>query len=291
MSLLNYFFSEKRCVLSPENMGGYSLNKNGFVDLSEQSIDCSKLANKYIKCDFSKSLFALSNTIYWIEDKIFIDSIFYKTVFKAIAEHGNTFRSCTFKDVNFKAAILGYDSSCYINCNFENVKFGAFIKPQFKDCNFINCNFYNVDLQASNFDNCVFTGTLDNVWFRGEFPTESLKKEFGSAKQNKMLNVSFENAILHDVTFSNNCDLSTIVFPKHGHYLFFDNWDEQLNLILTKGTTNQTITTSNDVASFVEIYKVHSTNQKYYILNIEDLLNEYSEKAVDIIRKNATLEM
>ena len=71
------------------------------------------------------------------------------------------------------------------------------------------------------------------MWFRGGFPTESLKKEFGNAKQNKMLNVSFEDAILHDVTFSDNCDLSTVLFPKQGKYLFFDNWDEQLDMITT----------------------------------------------------------
>lgn len=145
-----------------------------------------------------------------------------------------------------------------------------------------------MDLQASSFENCEFIGKLENVWFRGGFPTDSLKKEFGFAKPNKMLNVSFEKAILHDITFSDNCDLSTLILPKQGKYLFFDNWDEQLNMILDKGTTNQPVNIANEIASFVAIYKVHSEKQKYYILNIEDLLREYSEKAVEIIRQNAT---
>ena len=55
---------------------------------------------------------------------------------------------------------------------------------------------------------------FENINFKRGFPTESFKKEFGNAKQNKMLNVSFEDAILHDVTFSDNCDLSTVLFPK-----------------------------------------------------------------------------
>ena len=67
-------------------------------------------------------------------------------------------------------------------------------------------------------------------------------------------------------------------------------WNEQLNMILKKGKTNQLARTSNDIISFVAIYKIHSTNQKYYILNIEDLLREYSEKAVEIIQQNATQE-
>ena len=91
-----------------------------------------------------------------------------------------------------------------------------------------------MDFQASSFENCVFIGDLNSVWFRGNFPTVSLKKEFGHAKQNKMFNVSFEKAALRDVTFSDDCDLSTITLPHKGQYLFFNNWNEQLNRIMKK---------------------------------------------------------
>lgn len=289
MNLLNYFKRERD--LPPTHMGMYSLDEQGYLDLSNQFINCSKFVSKYIKCNFSKSIFADTNTIYWIKGKVFIDSIFYKTIFNALADHGNKFYNCVFESINFKNAIIGYDSSCYTNCTFERVKFGTFIKPQFKGCNFIDCDFCNVDLQASSFEDCVFVGKLYNVWFRGNFPKDSLKKEFGNAKQNKMINVSFENATLHDVTFSDFCDLSKILLPKQGWYLFFDNWDGQLNIIREKGTTNQTANTINDIISFVEIYKVHSESQKYYILNVDDLLNEYSEMAVEAIRKYATIEI
>lgn len=276
--------------LSPNHIGKYSLDNQGYVVLQGQIIKDIKHIQKFTKCNFSNSSFMTSNIIYWIKNKSFIDSIFSKTSFNALAEHGNKFHNCIFEYINFKSAILGYDSSLYTNCTFKRVKFGVFIKPQFKDCKFIDCDFYNVDFQASSFEHCEFIGKLENVWFRGGFPTDSLKKEFGCAQQNKMLNVSFENAILHDITFSDNCDLSTIILPKYGRYLFFDNWNEQLNMILKKGKTNQLARTSNDIISFVAIYKIHSTNQKYYILNIEDLLREYSEKAVEIIQQNATQE-
>jgi len=36
--------------------------------------------------------------------------------------------------------------------------------------------------------------------------------------------------------------------------------------------------------------KPHSANQRYYLLNMEDLLNEFSENTVAIIRKYATIE-
>ena len=274
----------KKKELSPNHKEAFSLDSQGYVNLRGQIMKSIKHIRKFVKCDFSNSAFMISNTIYWIKNKTFIDCIFLETTFNALAEHGNKFYNCVFEDINFKNVILGYDSSCYNNCTFKRVKFGAFIKPQFKDCKFVDCDFYNVDLQASSFEHCEFVGKLENVWFRGGFPTDSLKKEFGFAKPNRMLNVSFEKAILNDITFSDNCDLSTIILPKQGQYLFFDNWNEQLNKILAKGTTNQPIKIADDIASFVAIYKVHSENQKYYILNME----EYSEKAVEIIRQNAT---
>lgn len=138
MNLLHYF--NKKRELSPSNRKEYSLNEHGYVDLNNQFIDSSDLANKYEKCDFSKSSFAHSNRIYWIENRIFINSIFYKTIFRALAEHGNEFYSCMFENINFKNAIIGYDSSCYTYCTFKKVKFGAFIKPQFRDCKFIGCS-------------------------------------------------------------------------------------------------------------------------------------------------------
>ena len=288
MNIFSYFAIFRPKELSPNHVGIYSVNSHGYVDLSGQIVVICKSIRRFIKCDFSNASFKTSNIVYWIKNKTFVDSTFSKTTFNALAEHGNKFHNCVFEDINFKNAILGYNSSCYTNCTFRRVKFGAFIKPQFKDCKFVDCDFYNVDLQASSFEHCEFVGKLENVWFRGGFPTDSLKKEFGYAKQNRMLNVSFEKAILKDITFSDNCDLSTIILPKQGQYLFFDNWNEQLNMILAKGTTNQPIKIANDIASFVAIYKVHSENQKYYILNMEDLLREYSEKAVEIIRQNAT---
>lgn len=286
MNLLHYFNRKRK--LSPDHIGAFSLDKQRYVDLSRQRIDSSILADKYIRCNFSESSFAYSNTIYWIENKTFVDSVFHRTIFGAIAEHGNQFYDCVFESINFKEAVLGYDASEYNNCIFKNVTFGAFIKPQFKECKFIDCDFCNVDFQASSFENCTFVGTLSNTWFRGNFPTDSMKKEFGRAKQNTMNNVSFEGATLHDVTFSDDCDLSTVLLPKQGRYLFFDNWDEQLNTIKRNGATTLSPATSKDIASFVEIHKVHSGSQKYYILNVADLLTEYSEKAVEIITENAT---
>lgn len=288
MNLLNYF--KRKRILSPKFLGDHSLGKDEYVDLSNQTIDCSKLACKFIKCNFTKSEFAHSNSIYRIENKVFVDCIFNETIFRAVADHGNKFHNCTFESINLKNAIMGYDSSCYTNCTFKNVRFGSFIKPQFKDCRFINCNFYDVDCLASSFEHCTFVGKLDNVWFRGGFPTESMIKEFGYAKENKMQDVSFENATLHDVTFSDNCDLSTVLLPQQEHYLFFDNWNKQLNTIMREGTQNPSVAINKDIASFVEIYKVHSLCQKYYILNVADLLKEYSAPAVEIIKNNATLK-
>lgn len=81
MGLFHRLLYGRKRILSPESNCGYPLNKDGYVDLSNQLIDCSKLAHKYSKCDFSKSSFAHGNTIYWLENKVFVDSFFSKTAF------------------------------------------------------------------------------------------------------------------------------------------------------------------------------------------------------------------
>lgn len=50
MNLLHYF--NKKRELSPSNRKEYSLNEHGYVDLKNQFIDSSDLANKYEKCRF-----------------------------------------------------------------------------------------------------------------------------------------------------------------------------------------------------------------------------------------------
>ena len=47
MNLLHYF--NKKRELSPSNRKEYSLNEHGYVDLKNQFIDSSDLANKYEK--------------------------------------------------------------------------------------------------------------------------------------------------------------------------------------------------------------------------------------------------
>ena len=58
--------------------------------------------------------------------------------------------------------------------------------------------------------------------------------------------------------------------------------------VLVVSTAYKDMTIKNDIGSFVEIHKVHSANQKYYILNVVDLLKEYNDKTVEIITKKAT---
>lgn len=279
-----------RKKMSPKNPQKYKVQL-GRICINNQKIDLRKTAKEYSFCDFVSCDFSNNNNIYWLQKKKFFQCSFKKVSFGAMADHGNCFENCLFECVDFRQSILGYDATIYVGCTFLKVKFHSFIKPYFKDCKFINCYFNDVDFNASRFERCDFNGIVDSAWFRGGFPSKEDVKEFGKAQQNKMEEVSFADTELHHVHFSDNCDLSTIILPKRGHYLFFDDWDRQLNAIkkCTVGNINQDIV--NDINDFTELHKIYSDSQMYYLINIVDLEKLYCKLAVDIIRKKATLEI
>lgn len=75
MNLFSHFALFRRKELSPNHIGIHSANSHGYVDLSNQFLDCYKSIHKFIKCDFSNSSFMDSNAIYWIKDKTAVEII------------------------------------------------------------------------------------------------------------------------------------------------------------------------------------------------------------------------
>lgn len=227
-----------------------------------------------------------SNNIYWLKNKTFRNCTFDRCDFKDMADHGNNFDMCVFERVNFRYSILGYDNSKYTNCIFRKVKFGRFIKAIFENCVFEDCDLDGVDFNASSFNQVSFSGPLRNVWFRGHFPTSSQEKEFGKSICNEMRKVSFEEASLHDIDFSDNCKLSSIVLPAEGLYAYYGEWRQQLKQITED--SQKEIHTKEEGALFNRIYSVRARTQNEYILNIDDLSKEYSKTFIDMLLRNAT---
>jgi len=245
---------------------GYSARRILVKDVTLKDIDLSH-------ADFSSS---------WMETNRFENCLFEKTDFTDASDHGNTFDHCVFLNCKFKLAVLGYKGSRYGNCIFKECGFQRtnFIRPEFVSTDFIHCRLKSIDFNASSFENCKFEGLVDDMWFRGTFPTRSQIETFGQPKINKMLNVSFEDADLCDPAFSNWCDLSTVKIKNNGRYFKYDNWHKRLLFLGKESELWDDEHQRNEAARFVKVYSVHAPTQEWNIINLDDLEKHYGGKEV-----------
>jgi uncharacterized protein YjbI with pentapeptide repeats len=257
-----------------------------YVDFRGVDFNRQRIRNVvFKKIDFSFSTFDAGR----IESSTFYEAKFESVDFSNIVDVGNEFRDCIFKNCKFNRAGLGYSGTKFINCSFAGCNFSkaVFIRGEFNLCTFSDCKLKGVDFNASSFENCTFIGKVEEVWFRGGFALSSDIKEFGVAKENKMKNVSFSNAILIDVTFSNNCNLSSIILPTSGQYFLFDNWLnrlEKLKETIAGWPKEQKV----EGEIFANSYLVHAKSQDWYILGEKDVQNalgiEVAQKTLTALR-------
>lgn len=256
--------------------GVLSMEQTPFGRLDSDLIDFrgypahSIVLNSVTVKDVDLSYADFSNS--WMEANRFENCFFDKTDFTDSSDHANTFDQCVFLKCKFRLAVLGYNGSRFRNCIFKECGFQKtiFIRAEFVDTDFFNCRLNGVDFNASSFENCKFEGILENVWFRGTFPSELQLREFGQPKSNKMENVSFENADLRDLTFSNGCDLSTVTIKKNGRYFKFDNWYKRLQFLSNEIELWDDESQRNEAEKFLKITMVHAPTQDWEILNLDD---------------------
>lgn len=251
------------------------------VDLRGISFKQEKLKGfTFNNIDFSHSSFKGA----WLEKNEVKQSIFIDVDFSEISDKNNIFVECLFIRCKFNKSVIGYSGSKYSKCVFTNCDFAKsiYIRPEFSECNFENCKIKNIDYNASSFESCNFEGILDNIWFRGGFPLPSDTEMYGKATPNMMKDVSFLKADLIEIIYSNNCDLSTIVIPDKGIYYKYDNWSKRLDYLLSNiSKFEQNMKTEIEI--FVNSYLIHAKNQEWYIINRNDLENEYGSSIAEQI--------
>lgn len=221
----------------------------------------------------------------WLEGNRLEDCLFVGTDFEDVSDHGNMFVNCVFNRCKFNLAVLGYKGSKYRNCTFRECDFqgSSFVRPEFTDTDFLSCRLKGVDFNASSFENCKFEGLLEEVWFRGTFPTELQVQEFGQPRINKMVDVSFENAELVDLTFSDGCDLSSVKLEKGETYLRFDMWNKRLVFLASEVEAWPDERQRRTAESFIKVYSVHAARQEWEILNMDDLKRFYGIEVAPMI--------
>lgn len=266
------------------SFAGHPMNNfiGGRIYLRKMKLDGKTLKRYNVeKGDFTGSSFYDC----WIEDCVFEGCHFEKTNFTEMTDHGNVFNNCDFIACKFNNAVLGSKGTKFINCRFNNCNFTRtlFIRGEFIDTVFINCKMKGIDFSASSFENCSFEGELNDCWFRGGFSSQIEIKEFGIPKVNEMKNVSFEKSELHYLTFSNDCDLSTVIINSDTRYRNYDHWKDRLEYLRVR-IQSWDEESKREADIFVRSHLIHAINQHSYIINQDDLVIDYGrEVAVKII--------
>lgn len=219
----------------------------------------------------------------WIEECVFRDVCFDRADLSYATDHGSLFERCSFKSTNFERAMFGHRGTRLIDCSFIRARFrGAdFIRPEFDRCEFV-CNFKNIDFNASSFVDCRFEGKLQDVWFHGGFGLPDFEDDFGKPRKNEMKNVDFSAAELRQMTYSDDCDLSTVVLPAKGRYRRYDRWRQRLERAVERIQSWK----GNDekrARDFVEVALIHARTQPWYIMNTDELAEDYGAELADRI--------
>jgi len=221
-----------------------------------------------------------------IEACTFSDVLFDMCSLRHIAEIGNTFENCSFRSASFRGAGLGHRGSRYKQCRFERADFiqAGFIRAEFDDCLFDSCIFGGIDFSASSFERCEFRGEVRGVWFRGSYDI-SVFEQFANPRPNRMTCVSFKKAKLFDVTFSDGCDLSSVIPPDDGRHALFDRWPERIKSLFEQSRAwPEPCKTAGEV--FFRSHVAHPRRdgtfpktQEWYLLGLDDLMNQFGEEA------------
>lgn len=220
----------------------------------------------------------------WFERCAFNKARFDGVSFQKISDHGNEFIDCSFFKSSFREAAIGYRGSRFETCTFDSVDFrrAVFVRAEFNGCAFYRCKLDGCDLNGSSFDRCRFVGTLRDVWFRGGFAHPDDVLQYGEPRINRMIEVSFESVILRDVTFSNECSLATVKPPTDGHHMLIAQWLEKLRN-LQKQSQSWPGVFSRAATAFVAANLVHARTQDWFILNRDDLEDEFGSEVADLI--------
>ena len=248
----------------------FGLTDENRVDLRGIPIPEGTKLDEVHLCDYDLSGARLRSA--WIENCVFENARFDGADLSGLADHGNRFSDCVFNKTKFIAAALGYKGTEYEGCRFSSANFSraAFIRPEFNACRFVSCELKGADFNASSFADCTFEGLLRHVWFRGGYGFPGDVDTFGRPRPNRMANVSFANAELRDVHFSNHCDLSSVVLPLAGNYRRYSSWRSRLEHLreLSKGWPSSD---RSEAEIFVRSHMVHAQGQDSYLVNCDDV--------------------
>ncbi|MFN8395773.1 MAG: pentapeptide repeat-containing protein [Bacteroidia bacterium] len=218
----------------------------------------------------------------WVEECRFENCLFEKTEMIQRTDHANKFVDCDFVRSKCNQMGFGNRGSQFAHCRFDqcNLTRANFYRPEFDWCVFSNCKLNGLDFWGSSFENCAFAGKVEDVWFRGGYPLPGMEKEYGVPRKNRMLNVSFADAEVIGGTFSDGCDLSTILLPQKGNYRLYSGWRQRLER-LPSIYENWPPMEKREADIFMHSHLSHAIRQDWYLLNVDQMRKEYGQELFD----------
>ena len=217
-------------------------------------------------------LTAAELTPLWMERCRLENVVFDRARLDDLSDHGNEFVGCRFDGASLAGARLGYEGSRYRGCVFRGCKFrnAGGIRAEFAGCRFTDCKLEGVDFEASSFEDCAFEGRVRDVWFRGGYPYPGYERKFGTPRKNRMANVSFADAELEFLVFSDGCDLSTVTLPRKGDYRKYDHWPQRL-LRLQAETGEWPEPDKSEALRFTQVFLPGADGQEWMIIGVDDV--------------------
>jgi len=215
----------------------------------------------------------------WFESCLFFEATFDRVALNGLSDINNTFRRCSFDRSNFRKAKIGYRGSRFNECHFMRCDFlqAGFIRPEFDNCVFEDCAFSGIDFKAASFENCQFSGEVRGVWFRGKYQLSPVIEQFPASRPNTMHSVSFKKAILIDVTFSDYCNLSSVIPPDDGRHFLFNDWPKSIDNVYRQ-SVSWPDPFRKQAENFYKSYQSQAQTQQWYILGEEALFNRYGRE-------------
>ena len=148
----------------------------------------------------------------------FENCIFDGSSFVQFSCRETVFRNCSFSKADLRMAQIGYGWSIFDHCLFMKVRTTriGFHNPIFDSVIFQGEEWQRVDFNAGGFWNCTFKGQMNDVMFRGDYRFPMQRQINGAPTRTGLHNVSFAEAKLLAVGFSNNCRLEGLQLPVNG---------------------------------------------------------------------------
>jgi len=160
--------------------------------------------------------------------------VFSKCKCKGWRFWGSSFTDTRFQDVDFRHAALGGLAQDGRRNSFRNVELvrtdlrgAAFISADIIGCQFLEANLRQVDFGGTRFEDCTFSGLLDETiftqhgWGREDLPA------------NEMKNVSFADARFRFVEFR-KLDMDRVEWPRAADHVLVRNYRATLDCMIER---------------------------------------------------------